>query len=230
LLRRELTAAGYRVQDTEPGPPALKTIAKRAVDLLILDIDSPAWERSQAIDVVRDLSPIPILALSARDDEAVTVAALRSGADDVIRIPFSIHELLARAESALRRRAREEGKLTRLMTGDLEIDLLRRRVRREGQDVRLGRKPYEVLQMLVENAGRVLSHQEILRAVWGEAYIGRVPYLRVAIRELRRKLESDPANPRYIVTETAVGYRLEIRKRIGRPGDFSPPEPAERTG
>jgi two-component system, OmpR family, KDP operon response regulator KdpE len=216
LLRRGLTAAGYRVQDAEPSRAALGNITERQIDLLILNIDSPAYDGLRAIAAARALSPVPILALSARDEEAITVAALNGGADDVIRTPFRINELLARAENALRRRAREKGKPSQLVTGDLEVDLLHRRVRSRGEDVRLAAKPYEVLRVLVESAGKVLTHEEILSAVWGEGYAGRVQYLRVAIRDLRRKIEADPAHPRYILTETSIGYRLEVHKRTAQ--------------
>lgn len=197
---------------------------------MILDIDAPAFGGLQAVAAVRELSPIPILALWARDDEAVTIAALRSGSDDVIRTPFRAAELLARAESALRRRAREERKSTHVVTGDLEIDLLHRRVRSRGHEVRLTAKPYEVLRVLAEGAGKVLNHKEILRAVWGDAFVGRVPYLRVAIRNLRRKLEADPAHPRHILTEPSVGYRLEMHQQSARGAPDAAGEPAERNG
>jgi two-component system KDP operon response regulator KdpE len=216
LLRRELTAAGYRVQDAASGAAALDRIATRPFDLLIIGMDSEGRGGPGAVETVRDLSPVPILALSARDDEATTVAALRSGADDVIRTPFRVDEMLARTESALRRATREKGKPVPLVTGDLEIDLLYRRVRACGQEVRLGPRVFEVLQVLAGKADMVLSHQDILRAVWGEAYTERLPYLRIAIRDLRRKLEADPGTPRYILTEPRVGYRLAIHKRTAR--------------
>lgn len=162
---------------------------------------------------MRELSPIPVLALSERGDEDSTVAALVSGADDYIRKPFGVKELLARVKNALRRRARERGDSAQLVTGDLEIDLLHRRVRSHGRDVHLSVKPYEVLRVLAEGAGKALTHEEILCAVWGRNRADRIQYLRLAIRELRSKLEVDPAHPRYILTETGVGYRLEVRQR-----------------
>jgi two-component system KDP operon response regulator KdpE len=216
LLRRELTAAGYRVQDAAPGAAGLDRITTRQFDLLIIGMDSAELGGPRVIETVREFSAVPILALSARDDEAITVAALRSGADDVIRTPFRVDEMLARTESALRRAAREKGRPAPLVTGDLEIDLLHRRVRAYGEEVRLGPRVYEVLQVLAEKADIVLTHQDILRAVWGDAYIDRLPYLRIAIRDLRRKLEADRANPRYILTEPRIGYRLAMHKRTAR--------------
>jgi two-component system KDP operon response regulator KdpE len=221
LLRRGLRAAGYRVQDIEPASGALGCIAKYQFDLLILDIDVPAGGGTEAIRMARACSSAPILALSCRGGEDATVDALDSGADDYIHKPFGTKELLARVGSALRRRAREQGKSAHLVTGGLEIDLLGRRVRSGGHDVHLPVKLYAVLRELAEKAGKILTHEELLRAVWGEQCVHRVQYLRVAIRELRRKLEDDPTHPRYITTETGIGYRLEVQKRTEHRDVFS---------
>jgi two-component system, OmpR family, KDP operon response regulator KdpE len=209
LLRRELTAAGYRVQAVEPSQRALRSITERQFDLLILDIDAAAGG-PEAIRIAREMSTVPILALSVRADEDATIEALEKGADDYVRKPFGVKELLARVKNVLRRRTREQGKPALLVTGDLEIDLLYRRVRLRGQEVHLPVKLYEVLRVLAEGVGRVRTREEILRAVWGARRAERIEYLRSAIRELRRKLEADPAHPRYIVTEMGVGYRLEL--------------------
>ena len=213
MLRRAMTAAGYQVQDIAPGGGALEWIAERQIDLLILDIDPPAGGGPEALRIVRKLSAVPILALSFRGDEDSTVDALDTGADDYIRKPFGIKELLARAKNALRRRARQRGKPAQLVTGDLEVDLVHRRVRSRGREVHLPAKPYEVLRVLIEGDGKVLTHKDILRAVWRARRVDRVQYLRLAIRELRRKLEADPAHPRHILTETRVGYRLDVQRR-----------------
>jgi two-component system KDP operon response regulator KdpE len=210
LLRRELSSGGYRVEDMEPGK-ALARVAERKFDLVILDTDAPVSSGPAIISAVRELSSIPILALSSRDDEHTAASALESGADDWIQKPFNTREILARIKNALRRRAREQGKPVHLASGALEIDLLHRRVRLSGQQVRLSVKRYEVLRVLAEGAGKVITHREILSAVWGRRRIDRVGYLRVAIRMLRRQLESDPAHPRYILTEPRVGYRLDIQ-------------------
>jgi len=221
LLRRELAAAGYGVDEAEPGRAALRRIGRRQVDLLMLNIDGLSYGGDQAIQEVREFSAVPIVALSARDDEVTAVTALQAGADDVVRNPFSTRELLARVENALRRQAREVGRLSKLVTGDLEIDLLHRRVRSQGREVRLSAKPYAVLRILAEKVGEVVTHEEILREVWGASHTDRVPYLRVAIRELRRKLEVDPTEPRHIHTENRVGYRLEMHKRRTQGDDFT---------
>jgi two-component system, OmpR family, KDP operon response regulator KdpE len=210
LLRRELTAAGYRVQDAEPGRGVLTRVTGRQLDLLILDIDSAAGGGLDCIRAVHEVSPIPVLALSSRSDEDAAVGALEVGAGDYIQKPFSTKELLARVKSALRRAAREQGKPEKVVSGDLEIDLLYRRVRLAGCDVRLPLKSYEVLRVLAEHPGKVLKHGEILDAVWGPNRVDRIGYLRIVIQELRRRFGDDPTHPRYILTEARVGYRLNV--------------------
>jgi two-component system KDP operon response regulator KdpE len=212
LVRRRLAAAGYRVHGSEFVLDALGMIDKTKPDLILIDFDQEAGGGRAAVRLVRETSPIPVLALSIHGDEDTTVDALDSGADDCIRKPFGTRELLARVRNALRRRALEQGKLVPLVGGDLEIDLIHRRVRSRGRDIYLSKKRYEVLRVLAEGAGKVIAHEAILRAVWS-ASIDRIGYLRVAIRELRRDLEPDPANPKHILTEPRVGYRLVVATR-----------------
>jgi two-component system, OmpR family, KDP operon response regulator KdpE len=226
LLRRMLGLAGYRVQDMGPSEAALVGLAEHPFDLAIVDLDAVAWCGVEAIRFVRGFSPMPILALSARTDEDTSVEALESGADDCVCKPFNTKVLLARVANAMRRRAREEGKASRFVTGDLEIDLLHRRIRSRGQEVRVSAKPYEVLRLLAEAAGKVVAHHEILRAVWGPDRVNRIAYLRIAIRELRRKLEPTPDRPCYILTEARVGYRLDMPRTTRRRGlQHDPPTP-----
>jgi two-component system, OmpR family, KDP operon response regulator KdpE len=206
LLRRVLTAAGYRVQDGEPGQGAIGRIAESEFDLLILDVNSSADRGSEALPMVRELSAMPVLVLSTDEDTAVN--ALDHGADEYVCKPLRIKELLARIKNTLRRRVRQQGKPGPFVIGDLKIDLVSRRISSCGREVHLPVKLYEVLRVLAEGDGKVLTHQEILGAVWGARRLDRVHYLRVAIQELRRKLEPDPAHPQYILTETGVGYRL----------------------
>ena len=213
LLRRVLSAASYQTQDTAPGEAALRCIAEREFDLLILDINSSTGSSAEVVPIVRKLSMVPILALCTSEDLAIR--ALDSGADDYVRKPLSIKELLARVKNTLRRRAREVGKPAQIVIGDLEIDLLCHRIRSRGQDVHLSGRLYEVLKVLAEGAGKVLTHEEIIGTVWGPRRVDRLHYLRVAIQELRRKLEPDPDHPRYILTEIGVGYRLELQKSAG---------------
>ena len=173
-------------------------------------MDEGHEEAVALIRAVRRRSQVPIVILSSRGDEESVVNALESGADDFIRKPFADRELLARVKNAMRRRAKQQGITTLVTTGGLEIDLIRRRIRASGREIHLPPRVYEVLRLLTENAGVPLAHTDILREVWGPDRIDRIQYLRLAIRELRRKLEPNPARPRYILTEIGVGYRLEI--------------------
>jgi two-component system, OmpR family, KDP operon response regulator KdpE len=216
LLRRRLTTAGYRVEEAAPGPAALQRVAQVQFDLLILDVDEPAKTGPDPIGVLRRLSPAPILALSVRDDETAAANALENGADDYVRKPFGVNELLARAKLVLHRKARQQGRAALFTTGDLEVDLLYRRVRMRGQEVHLPVKAYEVLHILAAGGGRVVTHQQILSSVWGPERRERADYLRMAIRELRRRLEPDPARPRYILTEPRIGYRLAPQAQSNR--------------
>lgn len=219
LLRRELSAAGFHVQEEEPNTSSLFGISLQKIDLLILDLDSPEGGGMDAIRIVRDISGVPILTLSVRGDEESMVEALLLGADDYIQKPFRLKELLARSMNALRRRAQEQGKPVLIVGDDVVIDLLRRRVQRRGQVVHLALKSYDVLRVLAEDTGKVLTHGQIMAAVWGTRRVARVEYLRIAIQDLRTKLEPDPARPIYILTERGIGYRLnmQIRQSITLP-------------
>lgn len=227
LLRRGLSTAGYRVRDVEPGRGALACISARHFDLVVLNVDFPVGGGPEPIRAVRELSPMPILAMSVHAKEDALVKAPDTGADDYVQKPFAMEEVLARVRALLRRRARELGRPVQVVagSGDLEIDLLHRHVRSHGHEVLLTVKPYEVLRVLAEGADRVLTHEEILRAVWGARRAGRVQ-LRMAIWQLRRKLEADPAHPQYILTEIGVGYRLELRKRAKRDDQANTPRAA----
>jgi two-component system, OmpR family, KDP operon response regulator KdpE len=209
-LRRLLKAAGYQTRDSGLDS-GLQSIIEPDFDLVILDLDSRTGGRAPDLRAVREVYSVPILALASNEDAAV--AALDHGADDYIRKPFSIRELLARTKNALRRRAQEEGKPAQILIGDIEIDLLGRSISSRGQEIRLPVRLYEVLRVLAEAAGKVVPHQEILCAVWGAHRSDRLQHLRVAIQELRHRLEADPAHPRYILTEIGVGYRLKVERR-----------------
>ena len=219
LLRRRLTKAGSAVEDIEL-TECMNGACLRQFDLLILDIDPPGEHGAELIRRVRDQSQVPIVALSVRGDEDATIVALRSGADDFVRKPFGIEELLARVENALRRRARQQGQYVRVSAGTIEIDLWHRRVYAGGSEIHLPAKEHEVLRLLAENADRVVAHDDILTAVWGDNGNGRLSYLRMMIRALRRKLEPDPARPRHILTETRIGYRLQTRSPADHPNNL----------
>jgi two-component system, OmpR family, KDP operon response regulator KdpE len=218
LLRRSLTAAGYLVEEGAPDETSIQRAIGQNIDLVLFDLDAPAGRGPDAVREARSLSQMPIVTLSVRDDEDTAVRALKSGADDYVRKPFGTREVVARVTNALRRRAIQHRRLEVIVTGELEINLLERRVRSAGTEVRLTPKPFEVLSILAEKAGQVVSYQTILRAVWGHGSVNRVEYIRAVIRELRAKLEPDPERPRYILTERGVGYRLVHR----RPGATAP--------
>ena len=229
-LRQNLLAEGYRVRDCASRHAALDQIAEQSPDLVILDIDAPESARPEAVRAIREVSLVPIIATSTRREEQVMVEALKSGADDFLEKPFGIREILARIESVLRRAIRQRGTASHFISGDLEVDLLHRRVLSQGREVHLSPKAYEVLRILVEGAGRVHKHSDILSVVWGPKGAGRLPNLRFAIRDLRRVIEPDPAHPIHILTETRVGYRLQIQSRNAGQTSRSDDSNARRTG
>lgn len=208
FLRPSLSAAGYEVITADTAEAAIKAIATAAPELVILDLGLPDRDGKDVITEVRAWSKVPIIVLSARDREAEKVAALDLGADDFINKPFGIGELMARIRTALRHRLEDALETPVLRSGGLEIDTLARTVRRNGETIRLTPKEYDLLQMLVRNAGRVVTHRQVLAAVWGPAHTSDTQYLRVFISQLRQKIEEDPANPRLIETEAGVGYRF----------------------
>ncbi|MBV9051610.1 MAG: response regulator [Hyphomicrobiales bacterium] len=216
FLKPSLEAAGYKAVMTATGTDALKLIATRAPDVVVLDLGLPDMDGKDVIRGVREWSQVPIIVLSARDREGEKIAALDLGADDYVSKPFGIGELLARIRTLLRHRSREEGETTVFESGGLAIDTLAHTVTRDGESLRLTPKEYDVLQLLVRNAGRVLTHRQILQAVWGPANVEDTQYLRVFVGRLRQKIEADPAEPQLIVTEPGVGYRFKAMQDDGR--------------
>ena len=210
FLRTSLTAAGHSVITAEDAAGGLKMVAAEEPDLVILDLGLPDRSGFEVIAEVRKHWPIPIIVLSARNDERSKVEALDLGADDYISKPFGIPELTARMRAALRHRFQEQGELPIFTSGDLTVDLVRRHVSRAEQEIRLSPKEFELLRHLVAHAGKVLTHRYLLREVWGPAQEREVQYLRVFIRGLRQKLEPNPERPTHIRTELGVGYRLQL--------------------
>jgi two-component system KDP operon response regulator KdpE len=208
LLKTSLRPQGYDVAEAETGAQALAGVRDGEPDLLILDLGLPDMDGIDVIRAVRAASQVPIIILSIRGDDRGKVEALDLGADDYLSKPFSIEELLARIRAALRHRLQTQGTLPQFQCADLSVDLVRRRVTLAGNELHLSPKEYEILAFFASHAGRVVTHQQLLRAVWGSAYAGDVQYLRVYIRQLRQKLETDPSRPRYLLTEPGVGYRL----------------------
>ncbi len=207
FLRVGLGGQGYLVSEVESGQSALDAVRQRRADLVVLDLGLPDIDGLEVIRRIRNMgSSVPIIVLSSRDDEAAKVAALDLGADDYVTKPFGIDELLARTRAAQRHRLQQQGEKPIFRTGDLAVDLVRRIVTVRGKEVKFSPREYELLRLLVMHAGKVLTHNMILRDVWGPNT--DVQYLRIYIRALRQKIENDMEKPEYILTETGVGYRL----------------------
>jgi two-component system, OmpR family, KDP operon response regulator KdpE len=207
LLRASLMAQGYLVAETETGSATLEHLRYGPTDILVLDLGLPDVDGLDIIEVLRKKGfALPIVALSSRTDEVSKVRALDLGADDYVTKPFGIDELLARIRAALRHRLQREDAPPLFRCGDLLVDLERRIVKVRGAELRLTRREYDLLRLLVIHAGKVLTHRYILNEVWDGD--GEIQYLRVYIRSLRQKVEASPDQPRYILTEQGVGYRL----------------------
>jgi two-component system KDP operon response regulator KdpE len=211
-LEANLRARGYQVLLASDGTEALKLAAEHALDLVILDIMMPGLDGFEVLAALRRDLDIPILMLSARGREGDKVAALDQGADDYLTKPFGVAELLARVRAVLRRSsAAPSGTGPGYQFGELSIDFGARDVRLAGVPVNLTRREFDVLAHLARNAGRVLTHRQILQAVWGGQYGDEAEYLWAYVCRVRRKIEHEPRRPRYLLTEPGVGYRLPAR-------------------
>jgi two-component system KDP operon response regulator KdpE len=211
LLRTSLGAQGYRVLEAATGHQALDLLARETLEVVLLDLGLPDLD---GLEVIRRLrasnATIPVIVLSSRGDERGKVDALELGADDYVTKPFGMGELVARIRTALRHRLQVQGAEPLFTSGDLSVDLTRRQVFSRGEEVRLSNKEWDILRLLVLHAGQVLTHRAIMREVWGPTV--DVQYLRIYVRRLRRKLEQVPEQPRHILTETGVGYRLRVEE------------------
>ncbi len=208
LLRTGLAAGGYRTIEAETAAEAIAMAGGESPDLILLDLGLPDME---GIDLVRTIhagSAMPIVVLSARDDERGKVAALDLGADDYVTKPFGMAELIARIRTALRHCLAQEGAVPLFQSGPLSVDLVRRIVKAADQDVHLSPREYDILKLMILHAGRVLTHRSIMAKLWGAG--GDVQQLRVYVRQIRQKIEVDPERPAIILTETGVGYRLAV--------------------
>jgi two-component system KDP operon response regulator KdpE len=206
LLRMGLGTQGYEILDAPNGRIALELLAKKP-DLVILDLGLPDIQGLELLRMIRArLESIPIVVLSSRDDEGGKVQALDLGADDYITKPFAMDELLARIRAALRHQLQVQGERPIFKVGDLSVDLVRRIVKVQAKEVKLSPKEYELLRVLVQQAGKVLTHKYLLGELWDN--LTDTQYLRVYVGQLRQKIEADPQRPQYILTETGIGYRL----------------------
>jgi len=206
LLRIGLSAHGYEILDAPDGRTALDLLAKKP-DLIILDLGLPDIDGFELLRMIRaQLETVPVVVLSSRGDEADKVRALDLGADDYVTKPFGMDELLARMRTALRHQLKIHGERATFRVGDLHVDLARRVVKLQDRELKLSPKEYDLLRVLVQHAGQVVTHKFLLAEMWDG--FADTQYIRVYVRQLRQKIESDPAQPQYILTETGVGYRL----------------------
>jgi two-component system KDP operon response regulator KdpE len=215
LLRVSLAAQGYRIVEAGSGDQALTRVAAEQPDLVILDLGLPDMDGQEVVRRLREWTKVPIIVLSVRDRENDKVRAFDQGADDYVTKPFGMSELMARIRAALRHRLQAETRDPVFRAGILVVDLARRVVTVAGREVKLTPKQYDLLRVLVAHAGKVLTHQQLLRQVWGPGYSEESQYLRVYIGQLRQKIEPDPARPSYILTEPGVGYRLRDADESG---------------
>ena len=212
FLRLGLEGHGYAVLEAASAGDALRVAVAEQPELVILDLGLPDREGFEVLGALREWSRVPVLVLSVRNREGEKVRAFDLGADDYVVKPFGMPELLARIKAALRRRVAPAEPVFRV--GGLEVDLGRRVVRVEGAEVRLSPKQYRLLQVLVSNAGKVVTHRQLLSEVWGAVHRDDIQYLRVFVRKLRGRIEADPARPRYLLTELGVGYRLRTPDQL----------------
>jgi two-component system KDP operon response regulator KdpE len=211
VLRTGLKSRGYDVRVAADGLSGFETFTDWHPDLVITDLAMPVVDGLELCRRVRAISPVPIIVLSAKGEEKTKVEALDIGADDYITKPFGIDELLARVRALLRRAAAvlsTEPESTVVAEGDFHVDLETRQVTVEGREVHLTPKEFDLLVYFVKHSGKVLTHRTLLAAIWGGNYVEQNEYLRVFVLNLRKKLEPDPSNPRYIVTEPWIGYRF----------------------
>ncbi|HWH41745.1 MAG TPA: two-component system response regulator KdpE [Usitatibacter sp.] len=209
FLRTALEAEGWIVHETDTARQGLVDAGTRKPDLLVVDLGLPDRDGVELIRELRAWSAVPVVVLSARIAEKEKIAALDAGADDYLTKPFGVGELLARVRATMRRRRQPPGEVSSIFRfGNVEVDIEARTVKRGGDAVHLTPVEYRLLSLLIANAGKVLTHRQILRDVWGPAGVEQSHYARVYMGHLRRKLEDDPAQPRHLLTETAVGYRL----------------------
>lgn len=207
LLRMGLTTQGYEILEAPNGKIALEKLTEEPA-LIILDLGLPDIQGHELLRTIRARNEaVPIVVLSSRGDEAGKVQALDLGADDYLTKPFGMDELLARLRAALRHQLQVQGERPIFRTGDLSVDLVRRIVKVGEREVKLSPKEYDLLRVLVQHAGKVLTHRFLLKELWDE--LTDAQYLRVYVRQLRQKIEADPERPQYVLTETGIGYRLK---------------------
>ncbi len=208
VMRATLTAEGYTIFEAREGAEALEVFRAKRPDIILLDVNMPGMNGLEACREIRRTSDVPIIMLTVRNAERDKVLALDAGADDYVVKPFGMQELLARIRAALRRTLPQD-KVPAILSKELSVDFEARRVRVQGREVHLTPKEFELLRQLVANQGKPLTHRRLLQSVWGLDYGNEPEYLRVTINQLRKKIERDPAHPKFILTEPWIGYRFE---------------------
>jgi len=208
VMRVALSGAAYTVSDARSGEEALEKVREEKFDLVLLDVNLPGIGGIETCRAIRERSDVPVMMLTVRNSSRDAVAALDAGADDYVTKPFSMEVLLARIRATLRRAPNSPNGVDPVRFGNVAIHMSARRVTVDGKEVRLTPKEFDLLRFLIANGDTALPHERILQAVWGPDYGSEVQYLRVFIKQLRKKLEPDPASPRYILTEPWLGYRF----------------------
>jgi len=207
-LQVNLESRGYAVETAETGELAIQAFHNRRPDVIILDLLLPGMGGVEVVRRIRELSPVPIIVLSAMGEEARKVDALEMGADDYMTKPFGMDELLARIRSLLRRAAGAQSAQPVFTAGGLCVNFDRREVTLDDKPIKLTPTEYDLLKYLIEHSGKVLTHKMLLQEVWGQAYVDQAQYLRVFVGQLRKKIEQDPTRPRFVLTDPGVGYRF----------------------
>lgn len=212
FLKMTLSSQGYEYMEAITGQEGMLKVASEKPDIVILDLGLPDMDGLEVTKQLREWTPIPIIVLSARGQEKDKVEALDAGADDYLTKPFGVAELMARARVALRRASTtSDGEaLSTFKIGEIEVDFLKRQVTSGGEELHLTPIEYKLLSTLIKYSGRVVTHNHLLREAWGAEYSGETHYLRVYMAQLRRKMEKNPAQPKFLITEPGVGYRLRV--------------------
>jgi two-component system KDP operon response regulator KdpE len=208
FLKPALEASDYEMASAGTVAEAIKRVASESPDIVLLDLGLPDGDGKDVIRRAREWSDVPIIVLSARERETEKIEALDLGADDYVNKPFNVGELMARMRTALRHRMQRKAEIPLLKVGGIEVDSVRHRATRAGTEIKLTPKEFELLSFLARHAGRVVTHKQILAAVWGPAHTEDTQYLRVYVGQLRQKVEEHPDDPRFILTEPGIGYRI----------------------
>jgi two-component system, OmpR family, KDP operon response regulator KdpE len=228
FLRAGFELAEFAVREAENAAEALAAITSKIPDLIILDLVLPDRGGAELLDQIRSWSNVPVIVLSARSDEDEKVYLLQRGADDYVTKPFGMSELLARSEAALRRYFKSPTESSVVEAGPLSVDLATRNVSLNEARANLTRKEYRLIELLATHLGNVVTHQQLLKEIWGAGYVHNVQYLRILVRKVRQKIEQDPARPEILVSESGVGYRLQPGTGKTRRSSKGQPAPAQK--